>query len=332
MKDTVSATAEETPKSTTRVAYIRTFLDTRPVQEYNETDWINLKVWLGMWVGQNVPWDPCGSGRKNRTSPPPGLRHHYILGHSTAADPFILDWLLKFSQPEYFRLGRTDFEVYLSATQMNDPNNEDLLQRLVSENVAVKKITAPSEEYTSDDICDSVMLSESDYVLDPTLQLGLDSWISTDALYRDSLRHGHPQRYKTEELSNSYYENRLKNKMGHTMTSCFYPHGKSEAWKQDHELRWRAYECPSCGHRCKRSKGCKNTGEDWAADKNKYKTVWMEGVDLSAARPPEFERDWRGLSVNDVVHYCGPDSMAYERFRKWKWRSVDTFSGDWKRE
>ncbi|RGP63907.1 hypothetical protein FSPOR_8234 [Fusarium sporotrichioides] len=326
MENADGAATNQTPKLTTRVAYIRTFLDRKSTEEHTEADRANLDTWLWMWVGQNVPWDPCGSGRKNRTTPPPDLRHHYILGHSTGADPFILDWLMRYSESRYARLSRSDFTVYLSATQMNNLSTKDLLQRLASENVTVKKITAPSEQYTSDDICDSVMLSESDYILDPTLQLGPDGWISTDALYRDSLRHGHPQRYKTEELSTFYYENRLKNKMGHTMTSCSYPHGKSEQWKRDHEIEWRNYKCPSCGQRCKRSKGCKTTGEDWATDKDKHKDAWMEGLDLSAPRSPDFERYWRTFSVNDVVYYCG------ESFKKWNWRSVDTFSGDWKGE
>ncbi|PCD24426.1 hypothetical protein FGRA07_11086 [Fusarium graminearum] len=327
MENTDGATTEQTPKLATRVAYLRTILDKKSTEEHSETDYLNLNSWLWIWVGKNVPWDPWGSGRKNRTKPPPELLHHYILGFSTAADPAILDWLLKNSGENNARLSRSDFTVYLSATQMNDPSNKDLLQRLASENVTIKKITEPSEEYTSDDICDSVMLSESDYILDPTIQIGPCDWVTTDALYRDSLRYGHPQLYRTEEYSNFYYENRLKKKMGgHTMTSCCYPYGKSDQWKRDHEREWRNYECPSCGQRCKRSKGCKNTGEDWAADRNKYKTAWMEGVDLSAARPPDFEKDWRTLTVNDVVYYGG------ERFKKWNWRSVDTFSGDWKRE
>ena len=58
----------------------------------------------------------------------------------------------------------------------------------------------------------------------------------------------------------------------------------------------------------------------------------MEGVDLDAPRPPEFERDWRILSVENVLNYYGQDALAYIRFRKWKWRSIDTFSGDWKKE
>ncbi|KAM0499131.1 hypothetical protein ACHAP8_005842 [Fusarium lateritium] len=326
MEETNSAATTETPKLTTRVAYIRTVLDKKTTEEHTETDLANLNSWLWTWVGQNVPWDPWGSGRKNRTKPPPDLHHHYILGYTTGTDTYILNWLLKNSEPKYARLSRAAFTVYLSTTQMKDPNNKDLLERLASENVTIKKITAPSEEYPSDDICDSVMFSEGDYIIDSTLQLGPNSWLSTDALYRDSLRHGHPQCYKTEELSNFYYENRLRNKMGHTMTSCQYAHGKSDQWKQYHEMQWRIYECPSCGQRCKRSKGCKNTGEDWAADRSKYKNAWMEGLDLSAARPPDFEKYWRTLSVNDVVYHYD------ESFRKWNWRSVDAFSGDWKRE
>ncbi|QPC80389.1 hypothetical protein HYE68_011141 [Fusarium pseudograminearum] len=326
MENTDGATTEQTQEPRTRVAYLRTILDKKSTEEHSETDWLNLDSWHWTWVGQNVPWDPWGSGRKNRTKPPPELLHHYILGFSNVVDPAILDWLLKNSGENNARLSRSDFTVYLSATQMSDPSNKNLLQRLASENVTIKKITEASNEYTSDDICDSVMLSESDYILDPTIQIGPSDWVTTDALYRDCLRYGHPQLYRTEEHSNFYYENRLRRKMGHTMTSCCYPHGKSDQWKRDHEREWRLYECPSCGQRCKRSKGCKNTGEDWAADRNKYKTAWMEGVDLSVARPPEFEKDWRTLSVNDIVYY------GAERFRKWNWRSVDTFSGDWKRE
>ncbi|RGP78268.1 hypothetical protein FLONG3_3583 [Fusarium longipes] len=313
MKGHNITTTDETSDMTNRVAYIRTILDRRSFGEHDQTERINLQVWLENWVGQKVPWDPCGRGPHGRTSHQPGLRQHYILGHSTAADSFILDWLLNSSISDNARLRRTDFEVFFATTQVNDPSNKNLLQRLASENVKVKKITAPSEEYKSQDICDSVMMFESDYIIDPALQHGPDSWISIDALYRDSLRYGHPQRYRTERLNNYYYQNRRKNKMGHAK-------------------RWWTHKCPSCGHSCKRSKGCKKTGEDWAAEMNKYKTAWMEGVDLSAARPPDFESNWRSLSANDVVYYYGADNIAHERFRNWSWRSVDTFSGDWKGE
>lgn len=318
---------EESAKPTMRVAYIRTILDKRPLEQVTESEWISLRTWLSFWVGQKVPYDPCGGGRKNRTSPPSGLRHHYILGYTTAADAFILNWLLEVGSD---KLSRSDFEVYLSEAQMKDVKNKDLLRRLEAGKVIVSKITAPSKEYSSDDICDSVMLSKSDYVLDTTLQHGPSCWISTDALYRDSLRHNHPQYYKADELNNFYFANRLKNKMGHTKRSCSYARGKSDAWLYDHYVEWQAYACPSCGQRCKRNKGCKNTGEDWA--KNQRKEEWTEGVDLDAPRPPEFERDWRMLSVDDVLNCYSKDRLAWERFRKWKWRSVDTFSGDWKRE
>ncbi|KAJ4138739.1 hypothetical protein NW768_002610 [Fusarium equiseti] len=326
----MDAPTEKTPNPFTRVAYIRTIPDKRPAEEIIECQLSNLRTWLRFWVGQKVPYDPCGAGRKNRTSPPPGLRHHYILGYTTAADAVILDWLLEASTPGSDKLSRTDFELFLSEAQMKDVKNKDLIRRLEAENVIVTKITTPSSEYASDDICDSVMLSKSDYVLDTTLQYGPSDWISTDALYRDSLRHAHPQYYKTDELNNFYFESRLKNKMGHTQRSCSYPHGKSEAWLYDHYVKWQAYACPSCGQRCKRSKGCKNTGEDWGKDRRREE--WMEGVDLDAPRPPEFERDWRMLSVENVLNYYSEDRLAWERFRKWKWRSIDTFSGDWKRE
>ena len=160
---------EESAKPTTRVAYIRTLLDKRPTEQITESERISLRTWLSFWVGQKVPYDPCGSGRKNRTSPPPGLHHHYILGYTTAADAFILDWLLEVGSD---KSSRSDFGVYLSEAQMKDVRNKDLLRRLESENMVVTKITAPSIEYASDDTCDSVMLSKSDYVLDITLQYG----------------------------------------------------------------------------------------------------------------------------------------------------------------
>ncbi|KAG8668031.1 hypothetical protein FPOAC1_007392 [Fusarium poae] len=143
MEETNNATTETS--RLTRVAYIRTILDKKTTEELTENDRFNLNSWLCTWVGQNVPWDPWGSGRKNRTKPPPDLLHRYILGYSTGADSYILDWLLRNSEPKYARLSRSDFTVYLSATQMNDPNNKDLLQRFASTNVTIKKITNPSE-------------------------------------------------------------------------------------------------------------------------------------------------------------------------------------------
>ncbi|KAF9773802.1 hypothetical protein IL306_008322 [Fusarium sp. DS 682] len=312
----------------TRTAYIRTIIDKNKESEYYESCWSNLKSHLWIWVGQKVYFDPAGTGaRRLRSSPPAGLHHRYILGHSNAFDAFVLKWLLDNSQPDSWRMSRDDFEVYLSETQMKDPANKELLQRLEKEGVKVTVVdsSAPTD-FETEDMCDGVMLTESDYVLEISIVRGSSCWITTDALYKDSLRHGHPQRYKTEEQAKNYYDNRLKNKMGHTRRSCSYPHGKPEAWKRDHAEDWKNYKCESCGQRCKRSKVCKVTGEDWA--KKKDFIAWDEGVDTSAPRPPEFERDWRSLTAEDVRNGWGTDAMSYERFRKWKWRSVDTFTGE----
>ncbi|KAF4336062.1 peptidase A1 [Fusarium beomiforme] len=314
--------------TTTRTAYIRSILDKDKQDKYHESCWLNIKCLLGMWVGQRVHFDPAGTGaRRLRSSQPPNLHHHYILGQSNPVDAFVLDWFLDNSQPDSWRLSRHDFEVYLSEMQIKDPANKDLVSRLNHEGVKITVVT-PSipTDFETEDICDGVMLTLSDYVLETSLIRSSSCWVTTDALYRDSLRHGHPQRYNTEELAKKHYENRLKNKMGHTRRSCSYPHGKSDAWKQDHEEDWINYKCPSCGRRCKRSKGCKITGDDWA--KNKDRIAWDEGVDTTAPRPPEFERDWRLLTAEDVCNGWGTDGMSYERFRKWKWRSVDTFTGE----
>ncbi|KAF5706192.1 hypothetical protein FGLOB1_7547 [Fusarium globosum] len=315
-----------TPHTTTRIAYIRTIIDKDKEVEYYEGCWLNLKMLLWSWVGQKVHSDPAGTGSPRlRTSPPPGLRHHYIIGHSNPVDAFVLEWLLENSKPDSWRISRDDFEVYLSEAQMKDPANKELLQKLEQERVKVTVVDSfMPTKFDTQDLCDGVMLTKSDYVLETYLGRGSSCWITSNVLYRDSLRHGHPQRYNTEELSQRYYDNRLKNKMGHTRSSCSYPHGKSDAWKIDHAEDWKNYKCESCGQRCKRSKGCKVTGEDWA--KRKDVIAWDEGVDTSAPRPPEFERDWRMLTAEDICNYWSTDPVSCERFRKWKWRSVDTFT------
>ncbi|KAJ3519490.1 hypothetical protein NM208_g14111 [Fusarium decemcellulare] len=317
-----------TTGTTTRVAYIRTLLDKEQEENYTECDWLNVRSWLDFWVGQRVHLNPHGLyNRRIRSSPPPNLRHHYILGHSTAADALALEWFLQVSKPDGWRLSRTDFEVYLSQAQVEDPANKQLLQRLESEGVSFKTVDPSTPtEFTTDDICDSVMLSESDYVLESALVRTPNCWASLHTLYRDAVRHNHPQRYNAKEISENYYAYRLKNKMGHTQRGCQYPHGKSEFWKREHKREWELYKCPSCGKRCKRNKGCKTTGEWWAEDKSK--TAWSEGVDTSAPRPPDFEKAWRTLSVEDVVNNWGPDWLMSQRFRNWKWRSVDTFAGE----
>lgn len=312
----------EVTTTSTRVAYIRTVLDKETA--YYEWDWSNLECWLGFWVGQKVPEDPFGHEQRKRRQSLPDIHHHYVLGHSNATDAFVLEWLLKSSEPGGWRLSRADFTIHLSRPQINVPANKLLLHRLEGMGVGIEAVSPQSTEYASDDICDAVMLSKSDYVLDTSLVRVPSCSATFDILFRDSMRYGRPQQYNTEERSNAYYANRLKSKMGHTQRYCGYPHGKSEVWKHEHEQGWKNYKCPSCGKRCKRSKGCKTTGEWWAENK----TPWADGVDTSSPRPPEFEKEWRNLSVQNVLNYPGPDAMALERFRNWKWRSVDTFSGE----
>ncbi|KAF4456884.1 hypothetical protein F53441_1095 [Fusarium austroafricanum] len=313
------------PATITRTAYIRTIIDRDRQHEYYESNWADISWLINAWVGQKVSSNYYSTPRRLHSEPPPGLRHHYILGYSNPVDVYILDWFLRrvHEGSEFLSLG--DFEVFLSEAQIKDPANKDLLQRLQKEGVHVQvvKISTPVD-YETDDRCDAVMLTESDYVIETSLLRR--SCQTLDVLYKDSLRHGHPQRYNTKELSNQYYKSRLTNKMGHTQKECMFPHGKSEGWKHNHMQAWINYACPSCGKRCKRSKGCKTTGEDWAKDERA--TAWSEGVDLSAPRPPEFERDWRMLTAEDVCAYYGRDPMASQRFRKWKWRSIDTFSGE----
>ncbi|KAM5349557.1 hypothetical protein ACJ41O_006062 [Fusarium nematophilum] len=316
------------PPRRKRVAYIRSILDKDVVADYHEGDWHNLRSWLDFWVGQRVHPDPFGYGkRRDRPPPPSDIQHHYIICHSNAADDAVLDWLLQQSRPDGWRLSREDFTVYLSPAQADDLANQELLQRLQSEGVSTQTVTpATQTEYTADDVCDAVMLSASDYVLETSLIRQVGSSPSLDAFFRDSMRHGLPQRYDAQERSDWYYASRLRRKMGHTWRYGDYPHGKSEAWKIDHEEEWKNYKCPSCGKRCKRSKGCKTTGEWWAEDKNRPN--WADGADMSAARPPDFEKLWRTLSVEDVVNNCDPDWRVRERFINWKWRSVGTFSGE----
>ncbi|EEU34584.1 uncharacterized protein NECHADRAFT_55774 [Fusarium vanettenii 77-13-4] len=312
---------ETQPKAsptTIRTAYIRTILDSEV--KYYEHDWSNLTTWLWFWVGQEVPKDPFQNDDRGQSQSPPDIHHHYILLHRNAADAFVLEWLLRNSEPEGWRLARDNFTVYLSRRQMNEPANKLLLHHLGSMRVALPQST----EYASGDICDTAMFSKSDYVLETSLVRGAGCATTFDTLFRNSMRHGCPQQYRTEEKSSAYYANRLKGRMGHTQRYCGYPHGKSEAWKQEHEKEWKSYKCPSCGKRCKRSKGCKSTGEFWTKDEG----TWVDIAVASAARPPEFEKEWRALSVEDVINNHGLDATVAERLKHWKWRSIDTFSGD----
>ncbi|KAH6891367.1 hypothetical protein B0T10DRAFT_310604 [Thelonectria olida] len=300
-----------------RVGYIRTVFDKKTHHDEDYWTWTPLKDWLEFWVGQLVS-DFKSYGWRRTSPPPPGLRHHYCLGHANAADDVVLEWLLENSKPESWRLSRQDFTVYLSKAQVRDPANRQFLQRLKSEGVMTKTVTpSASTEYTADDRCDAAMLSDSDYLLEPSLQ-------SFSALYRDSLRNNRPQLYPDEKL---FYEDRLKAKMGHTWKNCCFPPYKSDAWRHIHAEEWKNYKCPSCGKRCKRSKGCKTTGEWWYEERTDW-TPWRNGVDTSAPRPPDFEKAWRTLSAQDVCHGNGPDGVASQRFRNWKWQSVATFSGE----
>ncbi|RSL39179.1 hypothetical protein CEP54_016359 [Fusarium duplospermum] len=165
----------------TRVAYIRTVLDDEV--EYYEYDWRNLTTWLCFWVGQQVPKDPFGNEHRRQSQPPPDIRHHYILRHHNAADTFVLEWLLR----------NSDMKIGI-----------DVVSSL------------ESTEYASDDICDAVMLSRSDYILETSLVRGAGCSTTFDTLFRNSMRHGRPQQYNAEEKSSAYYANRLKSKMGHT--------------------------------------------------------------------------------------------------------------------
>ncbi|WZH45403.1 hypothetical protein QYS62_006459 [Fusarium acuminatum] len=235
-------------ETTTRVAYIRTILDKDSLEKYSECNWLNLNTWLSFWVGQTIPVDRWGAAFRQRTKPPPGLRHHYILGYSNPADKVILDWLIWCSGREYHKLLRHDFTVYLSESQQREPGNKQLLDRLRTEKVNITFVTPSTPtEYVADDICDGVMLSKSDYVLETGLMRASSSGIALDAFYRDSLRHNHPQQYTPENLGKLHFEERLKNKMGHTRRDCSYAHAKSDAWKRDHEIAWKNYKLGGYG-------------------------------------------------------------------------------------
>ncbi|KAF5550962.1 peptidase A1 [Fusarium mexicanum] len=129
--------ASPTP-TITRVAYIRTIIDNDKEREYYEGCWASLRIFLWSWVGQKVHNDPAGTGAPRlRSSPPPGLRQHYIIGYSNPVDAFVLEWLLENSKPDSWRMSRNDFEVFLSEVQMKDPTNKEFLQKLELEQVKV---------------------------------------------------------------------------------------------------------------------------------------------------------------------------------------------------
>ncbi|KAL3954209.1 hypothetical protein ACCO45_012165 [Purpureocillium lilacinum] len=131
---------------------------------------------------------------------------------------------------------------------------------------------------------------------------------------------------KKELLQRLQSEGRLRVHMGgYSSSSCSYPPPKTDAWRRAHDEAWRNYACPSCGKRCKRSKGCRTTGEWWTAGRSEAARRWGEDVDTSAPRPPEFEKEWRDLSVEDVLARYG---KGWGSRVGWKWQSVDTFSGE----
>ncbi|KAF5646017.1 peptidase A1 [Fusarium sp. NRRL 52700] len=154
------------PPTAIRTAYIRTVIDKAKESEYYESCWANLRMLLWSWVGQKVHNDPAGTGAPRlRSSPPPGLRHHYIIGHSNPFDAFVLDWLLENSKPDSWRMCRDDFEVFLSKAQMKDPAYKGLLQKLELERVKVTVVESSTPtEFETEDICDGVMLTKSDYM------------------------------------------------------------------------------------------------------------------------------------------------------------------------
>lgn len=325
MQDTRSGTVG--PKR--RVAYIRTVIDKDT--DYNETDWCNLRTWLRFWVGKEARPHPFSEEAKMRCGVnTTDIRHHYILAYRNAADEFVLDWLIGCSTKGSFRLRRRDFTVYLSQAQASDPAKKELLQRLQSESVSVHIVPLDKSRETlsqdEPDACEEALLSASDYLLETYLSRA--QRISPfHSLWRDSLRHGHREASNAAERSKEYSEGgRLRVHMGgYSSSSCSYPPPKTDAWRRAHDEAWRNYACPSCGKRCKRSKGCRTTGEWWTAGRSEAARRWGEDVDTSAPRPPEFEKEWRDLSVEDVVARYG---KGWGSRVGWKWQSVDTFSGE----
>ncbi|GJN80103.1 hypothetical protein PLIIFM63780_003627 [Purpureocillium lilacinum] len=325
MQDTRSGTVG--PKR--RVAYIRTVIDKDT--GYNETDWCNLRTWLRFWVGKEARPHPFSEEAKMRCGVnTTDIRHHYILAYRNAADEFVLDWLIGCSTKGSFRLRRRDFTVYLSQAQASDPAKKELLQRLQSESVSVHIVPLDKSRETlsqdEPDACEEALLSASDYLLETYLSRA--QRISPfHSLWRDSLRHGHREASNAAERSKEYSEGgRLRAHMGgYSSSSCSYPPPKTDAWRRAHDEAWRNYACPSCGKRCKRSKGCRTTGEWWTAGRSEAARRWGEDVDTSAPRPPEFEKEWRDLSVEDVVARYG---KGWGSRVGWKWQSVDTFSGE----
>ncbi|KAG7116207.1 hypothetical protein HYQ45_016141 [Verticillium longisporum] len=283
---------------------------------------------LECWVFQDKP-----SAKITRGKPRPrACRQHYILGLDTTSDRIAIDWLIQGSavdveDPKY---ERRDFTVFVSREQAATTQNIELLQRLKAEQVEVQLLTthdlaASQAEYPSSVPCDAFMLLKSDYALHiwPGDRVNYDRDNVRFCGWRDSLRLGAPE--EPEDYPSRFWYDYRHDKMGHTRRGCCWA-GKCNYWRRDHDEKWRNYECPCCGGRCKRTNGCQKTGEYWVEEK-KLPEWLLEAAQEKGTVPPEFAREWMNMSAADTIN-------KYELRKgigtagRWRWRSIDTFAGD----
>ncbi|KAM0327532.1 hypothetical protein ACHAQA_005822 [Verticillium albo-atrum] len=314
---------------TARICYIRTVgSDPEADNKVREEDGRGPQAFvpdcLETWVYQDKPKQVAGGKQK-----PVAPRQHYILGIDTAIDRLAIDWLLEASKEgeDDPKIARRDFTVFVLREKPKGPEHEELLQRLKAENVEVealkeRDLAASQAEYPSSEACDAFMLTKSNYVVNHINMDFIDQYRYYNGEWKDSMRLGAPEAIYDDR--HFFWYDRLQRKTGHTKRGCCWE-GKCLYWRREHLQKWYDYACPSCGGRCKRSKGCQKTGEYWVED---TRPEWLrDAEEENGPVPPEFAREWRTMSARETVEKYNLRS-GIGPAEGWRWRSIDTFSGD----
>ncbi|KAF2799740.1 hypothetical protein K505DRAFT_294106 [Melanomma pulvis-pyrius CBS 109.77] len=287
----------------TRVAYLRTV-------SHSNKDSTEIFTLLNTYMQQTSLAD-LENGKP---------RHRFLFGTANASDDHILDLLIPgepfqgtYAHVMSRNMCRSDLELNISQTRAATLAGGAIIKRCASEGIATRI------NGTTDEECDSIILVESDYLIDfltPELDFRHATWFQ---------RYARTGQTQDNMLTNADYDVGRHDVSKMRLSNRYSGHGWQASSGAYHGNGvWR---CSMCGGKCKNGKCAVGPPADRKEEyvrRAKEKEKW---VDDWVKLPEKGDKRWKELTAEEMCQRFYMRKQAGLK-NELNWKSVDTFSAE----
>ncbi|KAF1954566.1 hypothetical protein CC80DRAFT_493702 [Byssothecium circinans] len=265
--------------------------------------------------------------------PPPdqltegGARHRFLLGVANLEDNRVLDMLIAeigartptevdYANPTWcFKyVSRFDIEVRISRPQAATVAGQKLLKRCADNGIATTICG------TSDEQCDSTMLMDSDYLIDP-MTMRYSNVFHTH--FWQHFRSGIPE---DNMLTNEKYDMKQHDASRYRLAYRY----AGYSWRQSsggYRGNGDNYRCAMCGGKCKRSQCRGQAPDDRIEERKRNDEVQDQWREENLRLPEPGTAKWKDSTADEMLWRFQTLSLPGYKNEK-RWHSIDTFSGE----